>query len=224
MLRTLNAKLLAMYLIAARAISTLAKRLFIPQICTWGMVATLAACATPQPPVVKAVYDFGPVAVLAAPPTPAAGKPALALADVEAAPALDNPAVLYRLGYADALQLRPYTLARWSMAPARLVQQRLRDTLSADRAVVSTAEAGTPWLLKLELDEFSQIFDAPSSSAGVVRLRATLLRAGQLIAQRSFSARSAAPSADAAGGVRALASASNDAVKQINAWLGEQVK
>ena len=214
---------LAIVLIAACAYFTLARGIIGYFFTALGAVTLLGACTTPQPPVTKAVYDFGPPVAAANTPV-ATASAAVALADVEAVPALDNPAVLYRLGYADAWQLRPYALARWSMAPARLLQQRLRETLSVERAIVGSADGATPWLLRVELEEFSQLFSAPNTSAGVVRLRATLLRAGNLVAQRNFSATSVAPSADASGGVRGLATASNDVVQQANAWLAEQVK
>ena len=214
---------LAIVLIAACAYFTLARGIIGYFFTALGAVTLLCACTTPQPPVTKAVYDFGPPVAAANTPV-ATATAAVALADVEAVPALDNPAVLYRLGYADAWQLRPYALARWSMAPARLLQQRLRETLSVERAIVGSADGATPWLLRVELEEFSQLFSAPNTSAGVVRLRATLLRAGNLVAQRNFSATSVAPSADASGGVRGLATASNDVVQQANAWLAEQVK
>ena len=214
---------LAIVLIAARAYFTLASGIIGYFFTALGAVTLLGACTTPQPPVTKAVYDFGPPVAAANTPV-ATASAAVALADVEAVPALDNPAVLYRLGYADAWQLRPYALARWSMAPARLLQQRLRETLSVERAIVGPADGATPWLLRVELEEFSQLFSAPNTSAGVVRLRATLLRAGNLVAQRNFNATSVAPSADASGGVRGLATASNDVVQQANAWLAEQVK
>jgi cholesterol transport system auxiliary component len=183
--------------------------------------ALLAGCATPQPPVPKAVYDFGPS--LQAPSTQAvsAPLPALVLAEVDANAALESTAVVYRLGYADAQQLRPYTLARWSMPPAQLVRLRVRDALSSRGSVLSTAEGSAPWLLKLELDEFSQLFDSPTASAGVVRLRATVLRAGSVVAQRSILARTSAPTQDAPGGVRALTLATDDAVAQLSAWLAQ---
>ena len=216
-------------LIAACATYTGIRGYFYRFFAVLSTAALFSACATPQPPVAKAVYDFGPPAQAAAAlPTGRTdltpNAPALALMEIEATPALDGSAVLYRLEYADALQLRPYTLARWSMPPARLVQQRLRDALAARRPVLQGADGGAAWQLKLELDEFSQWFDSPGSSAGMLRLRATLLRAGQLVAQRSFDSRASAPSADAPGGVRALAAATDDAAQKINAWLAEQVK
>ena len=59
----------------------------------------------------------------------------LAITDVATAGgALENMAVLYRLGYTDAQELRPYSKARWSMPPAQLLRQRLRERLGHRRA------------------------------------------------------------------------------------------
>jgi cholesterol transport system auxiliary component len=194
---------------------------------------TLAGCATPQAPIAKAVYDFGPVqsssasAVAKAANTSASTAPsplALALAEVEASTALESLSVVYRLAYADAQQLRPYALARWSMPPAQLVRARLRDALSARGPVLGTTDGATPWLLKVELDEFSQQFDTPTLSSGAVRLHASLFNANKLIAQRSVQAKAIAPSQDAAGGVRAITAATDDAVAQLAAWVTEQMR
>lgn len=211
----------AMYLIAICALFYWARTLFVIKNKVFWMLGTafcIAGCATPQAPVAKTVYDFGPSLSTPAAAT-AAPLPALVLAEIEASTALESPSVLYRLGYADTQQLRPYTLARWSMPAAQLVRLRLRDALSSNGPVLSTAEGGAAWLLKVELDEFSQLFDTPGSSAGVVRLHATLLRSGILVAQRSLLARAPAPSADAAGGVRALTLATDDAVQQLSSWI-----
>jgi cholesterol transport system auxiliary component len=185
----------------------------------------LSACATPQPPAPKTVYDFG--AVLAVPsavlPASTQRSAAVALPEIEAGAGLDSPALLYRFQYADAQQLRPYTQARWSVPPAQLVRARLRDALAAQGPVL-TIEGATPWVLRVELDEFSQLFEAPSSSFGLVRLRVNLLKNDQLHAQTSVLARSAAPTQDAAGGVRALTAATDDAVRQIATWLAANLK
>ena len=138
--------------------------------------------------------------------------PPLLLADIEAPAAVDGTAVLFRLGYADVQQLRPYAQARWSMPPAQLVRQRLRDQLSQQRVVLNPAEGPAALILRLELEEFTQVFEAPDRSVGLVRLRATLLETAngreRLVAQRRFTVQRPAPSADAAGGVRALTAAS----------------
>jgi cholesterol transport system auxiliary component len=158
--------------------------------------------------------------------------PALALADVEA-PGLaeGSTAVLYRLAYTDARQLRPYTQARWSQPPAQLVQQRLLDQLGQRRAVL-TLESGAaqaraggklPTVLRVDLEEFSQVFTSATESAGLVRLRATLSEPAQtgetLLGQRVFIVQRPASSADAAGGTRALAEATHQAVQELAEWV-----
>ena len=93
----------------------------------------MAGCSTLQPPPRPAVYDFGPGAVAvtasAAATSAAVRLSPVLLTDVETTPALDTTAVLFRLNYADAQQLRPYAQARWSMPPAQLLRQRLRESL-----------------------------------------------------------------------------------------------
>jgi cholesterol transport system auxiliary component len=148
------------------------------------------------------------------------------LQEVEAPPALDSAAVLYRLAYSDVQQLRPYAQARWSMPPAQLVRQRLRESLSLRRAVVNPGESSVPLALRVELQEFSQIFDTTHNSNGLVRLRATLIEAqggaDRLVAQQVFIVQRLAASADATGGVRALTAATDGAVEEIDAWLQQQ--
>ena len=182
----------------------------------------LIACATPQPPAPKAVYDFG--AVLSAPLSSSATRTAaIALPEIEASASLDSPALLYRLQYSNAQQLLPYAGARWSSAPAQLVRARVRDALAAQGPVLST-DGVAAFVLRIELDEFSHVFDAPEKSFGLVRLRASLLKNDQLIAQTSLLANAPAHSQDAAGGVKALTAATDDAVRQLSAWLGAQIK
>jgi cholesterol transport system auxiliary component len=193
------------------------------------LLALLAACATPAPRV--AVYDFGPGATQLQASTRMAPLPSLLLSEVDAAPALDSTAVLYRLAYADAQQLRPYAQARWSMTPAQLLRQRLRETLGQRRSVLLPGDAAAPGTLalRLELEEFSQLFDAPQHSAGLVRVRATLSRSSngaasptKVLAQTSLVVQQASRSADAAGGVQALAQASDALVLQLAQWLQQE--
>jgi cholesterol transport system auxiliary component len=182
----------------------------------------LSACGTPAARLT--VYDFGPGATTPQVSNRMAPLPPVLLAEVESAAALDSTAVLYRLLYADAQQLRPYAQARWSMPPAQLLRQRLRELLGQRRSVLSPLDAAAPGTLTLrvELEEFSQLFDAAQSSRALVRVRATLGRSGnpvKALAQTSFVLQSPAPTADAAGGVRALAQASDELVPQLDAWL-----
>jgi cholesterol transport system auxiliary component len=179
------------------------------------------------------LYDFGPGQVVPQPQTRIANLPPLALADIDASGVLDSAAVMYRLAYADAQQLQPYALARWSLLPSQLVGQRLRQRLAERRAVLDVDDSASlqrvdgklPHILRLQLEEFSQIFDSPSQSSGVVRLRATLVEntpeGDRLIAQRLVLARQPAPTADAAGGAKALVAATDDAAQQISDWLAQ---
>lgn len=130
--------------------------------------------------------------------------------------------MLYRLAYDDPRQLRSYALARWAVTPADLVQQRLREALSQQRTVLRPGQ-GASLVLALELEEFSQVFDKPGQSAGVLRLRATLQQASasglKTLAQRSVSVQRPAPTAGASGGVRALEAATDAAVAELTQWL-----
>lgn len=197
------------------------------------LVLALAGCTLPGQIARPAVYDFGPGELA----TPLAGSAIslapLAVAEIEAPPALDSTAVLYRLAYANVQQLQPYAMARWSMTPAQLIRQRLRERLGQRRALLSpdaslasaaSAPGGTPPLtLHLELEEFSQLFEAPSQSVGLLRLRATMVQASpggeKLLAQRSVIVQRPAPTADAPGGVHALTAATGAAVQELEQWL-----
>lgn len=199
------------------------------------ILATLtSACSLPYRPVRPAVYDFGPGTLTTPAANPAAKLAALAVADIEANPALDGTAVLYRLNYTNAQVLHPYAQARWSMPPAQLVRQRLREYLGQRRALLNpsdgvnrSAVASTgpqaPRTLRIELEEFSQLFESPTQSVGLLRLRVTLTQPGptgeQLVAQRSLTVQQPATSADAQGGVRALTAATDAAMREIEQWL-----
>ncbi len=186
-------------------------------------VALLSACAgLPERAPAPLRYDFGPAATVTQ-PVPGT-RPLLALR-VQASPALDSSAMLYRLGYADAQQLRAYSQARWAMVPAELLQQRLREGLGRQYVLPPAGEAA-PRLLHIELEEFSQLFSSADQSAGLLRLRASLLQRTvgpeQLLAQRDIQLQQPATSADASGGVRALSAATDAAVTELVQWLQTQ--
>ena len=193
----------------------------------------LSGCAQPGASTKATVYDFGPGRQSASAgqraDNPTARAP-LIVDDIEASPALDSTHIQYRLLYANEQELRAYSQARWSMTPAQLLRQRLRDTLGQRRTVLSPADGhpggGQPGqMLRIELEEFSQLFSAPAQSTGLVRLRATLLQSSpagdRLLGQRTVVAQRAATSADAPGGVRALTEATEAAVQELEQWLGQ---
>ena len=245
---TITTKLIATYEYRTRATG-----LFVTRTLALPVFLVLTGCsALPDKPTRPTVYDFGPGAVVTQPSNRMAPLPTVALDEVQASAALDSTAVLYRLAYADAQALKPYAQARWSMTPAQLLRQRLREHLGLHRAVLNSGEgsaptaagangaataspttsptpntatslAATPILLRVELEEFSQLFDSATASTGLLRLRATAVQASsrgeKLLGQRSIIVQRPAPSADAAGGVRALTAATDAAVEEIDQWL-----
>ena len=252
---TITTKLIATYEYRTRATG-----LFVTRTLALPVFLVLTGCsALPDKPTRPTVYDFGPGAVVTQPSNRMAPLPTVALDEVQASAALDSTAVLYRLAYADAQALKPYAQARWSMTPAQLLRQRLREHLGLRRAVLNSGEgsapgtpsatgangaataspttsptaspttnmatspAATPILLRVELEEFSQLFDSATASTGLLRLRATAVQASsrgeKLLGQRSIIVQRPAPSADAAGGVRALTAATDAAVEEIDQWL-----
>ncbi|MCG1048055.1 MULTISPECIES: ABC-type transport auxiliary lipoprotein family protein [Mycetohabitans] len=167
----------------------------------------------------------GPMSPNGVAPRAGAAAPAFGpfkLVDMGAPASLDSDGIVYRLAYAHAQQPRTYASSRWVATPAQLLTQRLRVLLGARGAVVSPGDPVSAPVLRVELLEFEQIFDKPGASRGVVALRATLLRRGRQFTQATFGADAPASSADASGGVRALAQASDVALSQLADWLASQ--
>jgi cholesterol transport system auxiliary component len=169
-------------------------------------------------------YDFGPAPAR----KPAQGlRQALLIYDVSAPGWLDSPFIYYRLAYQDAARPLAYADSRWVGPPAELIGSRVRGRLAASGkgGIVHPADgARASYALRVELDEFSQVFDAPKQSRAVVRLRASVLSRSVLLAQRSFSVERPASTPDAEGGVRALIEASDDAVDQLIDWTVASLK
>ncbi|RQR34859.1 ABC-type transport auxiliary lipoprotein family protein [Burkholderia sp. Bp9142] len=177
-----------------------------------------AGCAGNGAALSNVRYDLGPAASVV---TAGAG-PALKVLDVAAPDALDTDKFVYRLAYADAQRMAVYRDSRWTAPPAQLLTQRLRGALSLRGAVLEGSDGVRAPTLKVDLNEFEQVFDGQSQSHGAVTARATLTRDGKVLGQRTFVARAPSSTPDAAGGARALAAASDELVSQIAAWVGVQ--
>ncbi|RMX00120.1 hypothetical protein EBQ26_03385 [Allofranklinella schreckenbergeri] len=203
----------------------------------------LAGCATlPEPPSPTVLYDFG----AAAPAQPAAQPasqtssqapnqpPSLLLASVSASGLpTDSQVMLYRLAYADDLQLRGYQNARWSQPVQRLFEQQLRQQLERTRVVLDAdfsparlREDGiAPPVLRADVERFEQVFPSDSASGAIVRVRATVVRSSaqgdQVLGQRVFERSANAASADASGGAQAMAQAARQVAADIDAWLAQ---
>lgn len=177
-----------------------------------------AGCSfAPAPTPAAANYDFGP-----APAGRQKGaRQALLVQDISAPAWLDSPLIYYRLAYQDAARPQPYADSRWVMSPAALLTQRLRGQLAASGSggvVLPGDAARANYALRVELDEFAQVFDSPGKSRAVVRLRATVIGNRSLLAQRDFNVERQASTPDAEGGVRALIGASDEVIDQLIGW------
>jgi cholesterol transport system auxiliary component len=187
-------------------------------------VAALGGCAgtSNAPP---AEYDFGiGGATFEEPPRL---RREITVAEATAPGWLDSPAIIYRLAYRDAAQPRAYAESRWVAPPPALFTVQLRQRLAATtRSGVLAPSDGvrTTTMLRVELQEFSQVFDSPERSRAVVRVHAVLVSGGRLVAQTSFSVDRPAPSPDAAGGARALALAADAAIDRLIGWTADALK
>lgn len=185
---------------------------------------TLAACLS-SVPVPPAEYDFGPGA--APVEEPPRLRRDITVAAVSAPAWLDSPALVYRLAYHDASQPRSYVGSRWIAPPAELLTARLRDRFAATArsGVLAPADGvRSAVTLRVELLEFSQVFEAPDRSRALVRVRALLVENGRLVAHTSFSAGPPAPSPDAAGGARALTQAADAVIERLIGWTADAMK
>ena len=165
------------------------------------------------------VFDFGPPV---AQTTEAKIIRASVVLQGFTAPAwLDTMALGYRLAYQEPARQRAYANSRWAGTPAALLTQRLRARLAAaSEGGVIAGGVRADYLLQLELDEFSHVFDTAERSRGVLVVRATLVSQARhaLIAQRTFTIERNAASADAIGGVHALVAASDALLDALVAW------
>ncbi|MEG0150870.1 MAG: ABC-type transport auxiliary lipoprotein family protein [Comamonas sp.] len=203
-----------------------------------GLVLALAACSgLPTAPIQPVRYDLG-LADLGAQPAsaaaPATALTPLVLAEVQTPGLPDGTtAMFYRLNYADSQQLRAYQNARWGLPPAQMMEQRLRIRLGQERPILTekdnvsatVSDKRTIGVLRVEIDEFSQVFDSAQTSQAVVRLRASLIgrasggAGNALLSQKVFTAQTPAASNDAAGGAQAMARSVDDVTAQVSRWL-----
>lgn len=171
------------------------------------LLLTLAACAGGRSAPPAATYDFGPRLAEAS----AVARPVSL--ELRLVPWLDTPAVNYRLAYDDASRLMAYSQSRWAAPAGQLLNLRLRQQLGGGNGGCA---------LRLEVDEFTQVFDSPTQSRGVLQGRMTLFdKQRKLIFERPFSVEKPAPSPDARGGVVALSLAADAFGQEIGRRLAD---
>lgn len=193
-------------------------------------ILTAAACAllfagcASQKGAPTAQFDFGPAlpAAQGGAPAAAAAIGAVVVTDVTGSSALDSERMYYRLSYADPMQARTYAHSRWTANPLQMMTQRIKTRIGqAGAKVLSETDAslGIP-LLRIDVDEFVHDFASAGQSSGQVAVRASVFKGHTLLDQKTFVHTTPAPSADAAGGARALAASTDAIAADVVAWLG----
>jgi cholesterol transport system auxiliary component len=192
----------------------------------WVLAVAIAGCAVVerQQAPAAAVYDLGPVVAEPVNALPIHGT--FVVPETRAPAHLESADMIYRLLYEDSARPQAYARSRWAAEPSALFTDRLRARLAAasDGVVTPGYSARVDYMLRAELDEFSQFFDAPGQSRVVVLARATLLSGVErkLLGQRVFSVeRPAAP--DAPGAARALSEATEALIDELLRWTARTV-
>lgn len=176
--------------------------------------------------VVPRHYTLGPLTNAMTPTSPHPGGAVLRVARVGMPAWLQGTGLYYRLAYRNGNVIAAYANSDWAAPPAAMLEQRLRTAFAEGdwRAVVGPASnAQADFTLHVGVDDFSQVFTSPDESFGVLDATATLDAANDArVAQRHFHFRLSAPSADAAGGVKALDAASREFARKLRDWLAGQ--
>lgn len=178
---------------------------------TWTVL--LSACnGIGNPPRPVAIYDLG---LVAARSLPADAVPSRI--QLMAPTWLELSAMQYRLEWDQPLRRRAFAESRWAATPPEMLARAL------DRAVRSNGTASSECRLRIELDEFIQVFGAEDSSHVELVARASWLpaRSETALARKEFRLSQPASPPNAEGGVaayRALAAQFSD---QLVQWLSE---
>lgn len=171
--------------------------------CLW-LLASIHGCSLwPEAPAPAALHDFGPA-------LPQHQGLPWSTAIVTSPDWLQDTGIDYRLLYARPTERRSYTLDRWVAPPAALLQERFNHDLAA----------GGP-RLRLDLQQFEQIFARPDRAQVVMVLRAAIENGDptQPIPQQEFRFEAAAPTADAAGALAAFPGLIRKAENALAAWV-----
>lgn len=148
-------------------------------------------------------YDLGIEA-------PEARMPALELRDVRALQPFDGVTMYYRLTYRDGAEVAAFAQSRWAAPPAELVRRQL----------ARATRHGTPrCTLEVELQEFSQVFEAEGSSMALLELVARLGAPDNHSETRTLRISESDAGSNAAQGARAMQRAVARAVAELAGWI-----
>jgi len=188
----------------------------------------LGACGLkPAPRAPVALYDLGSLqtGTLAVETRIAQ---VIVVLDPIAPPWLDNHDMYYRLAYDEPARLRRYGSSRWALSPVQLVGSLLRTRMgeATERgAAIRDYGLESDYAVRVELEEFNQVFDTERTGRAQVRLKVALneRRGRRLLAQRTFVADAACPSPNARGAVVGLRVASERVVADVVDWVAKVI-
>jgi cholesterol transport system auxiliary component len=105
-----------------------------------------------------------------------------------------------------------------------LLRNRLSEATERGAAIRDYGLDSDYWV-RVELEEFNQVFDTEQTGRALVRLRLALndRRSRKLLAQRTFAAEAACPSPNAQGAVAGLRVASERVVADVVDWIAKEV-
>ena len=91
--------------------------------------------------------------------------PAVKVLDVTAPETMSSNKLVYRLSYVDAQQTASYANSHWTMEPAALLTQRLRDALSQRGTVLTGSDGVRAPVLRVELSRVRTGFRQPDAKS-----------------------------------------------------------
>lgn len=182
-------------------------------------VVVLAACSMGRTGVMPVMLDLGAQQSEALPAGAGApARPALVLETVQAAPLLTDTLVIWRA--TGSSEPHGYQGYRWVATPASLVDQRLRERLSAGGPVLAQDLSGAMSRLQVRLERFEQVYTPETgASQAQVTLSGLWFEVGQAPRQFRFDQVQDVAGTGAVAGVRALAQALDRAMQQVDGWL-----
>ncbi|MBR0565278.1 membrane integrity-associated transporter subunit PqiC [Azoarcus sp. L1K30] len=130
---------------------------------------------------------------------------------------LASSAMQYRLLWDQPARRRVFVESRWVATPSELVGRSL------ERALLGTNARPNECRLKIELDEFAQVFETADKSRVELVARATWLaaRGERPLARRSFQLSADSQPANAEQGVAVYRNLSAQLARQLADWLIE---
>lgn len=131
---------------------------------------------------------------------------------------LDTPAMQYRLAFQLPASRDAYAASKWAAPPAEMMQRMIARSLSIGD------DSARSCRLKIELDEFVQVFTHPQASESRLHARVELIdgRGGARLASTQFELGESAPSPDARGGVTAHQAVVARFIAATANWLIDQ--